>query len=95
MTRLQLDIYKGIDENLPDLSNLANSILPLLHTAVEDIGAAAQWALPWIQKGVDYLANNGPQAAGGIAAIIAAFGAMSMAPAAYSAGSTALSVVRT
>lgn len=94
LTRLQLDIYKGIDENLPDLSNLANSILPLLRTAVEGIGAAARWALPWIQKGVDYLANNGPQAAGAIAAIIAAFGAMSMAPAAYSAGSTALSVVK-
>lgn len=94
LTRLQLDIYKGIDENLPDLSNLANSILPLLRTAVEGIGAAAQWALPWIQKGVDYLANNGPQAAGAIAAIIAAFGAMSMAPAAYSAGSTALNVVK-
>lgn len=94
LTRLQLDIYKGIDENLPDLSNLANSILPLLRTAVEGIGAAAQWALPWIQKGVDYLANNGPQAAGAIAAIIAAFGAMSTAPAAYSAGSTALSVVK-
>ena len=94
LTRLQLDIYKGIDENLPDLSNLANSILPLLRTAVEGIGAAAQWALPWIQKGVDYLANNGTQAAGAIAAIIAAFGAMSMAPAAYSAGSTALSVVK-
>lgn len=94
LTRLQLDIYKDIDENLPDLSNLANSILPLLRTAVEGIGAAAQWALPWIQKGVDYLANNGPQAAGAIAAIIAAFGAMSMAPAAYSAGSTALSVVK-
>lgn len=94
LTRLQLDIYKGIDENLPDLSNLANSILPLLRTAVEGIGAAAQWALPWIQKGVDYLANNGPQAAGAIAAIIAAFGVMSTAPAAYSAGSTALSVVK-
>lgn len=94
LTRLQLDIYKGIDESLPDLSNLANSILPLLRTAVEGIGAAAQWALPWIQKGVDYLANNGPQAAGAIAAIIAAFGAMGMAPAAYSAGSTALSVVK-
>lgn len=94
LTRLQLDIYKGIDENLLDLSNLANSILPLLRTAVEGIGAAAQWALPWIQKGIDYLANNGPQAAGGIAAIIAAFGAMSMVPAAYSTGSTALSVVK-
>ena len=41
MTRLQLDIYKGIDENLPDLSNLANSILPLLRTAVEGIGGGS------------------------------------------------------
>ena len=94
LTSMWIDIANGITESLPDLSNLANSILPLLRTAVEGIGAAAQWALPWIQKGVDYLANNGPQAAGGIAAIIAAFGAMSMAPAAYSAGSTALNVVK-
>lgn len=94
LTSMWIDIANGITESLPDLSNLASSILPLLRTAVEGIGAAAQWALPWIQKGVDYLANNGPQAAGAIASIIAAFGAMSMAPAAYSAGSTALSVVK-
>jgi len=94
LTSMWIDIANGITESLPDLSNLASSILPLLRTAVEGIGAEAQWALPWIQKGIDYLANNGPQAAGGIAAIIAAFGAMSMAPAAYSAGSTALSVVK-
>lgn len=94
LTRLQLDIYKGIDENLPDLSNLANSILPLLRTAVEGIGAAAQWALPWIQKGVDYLTDHGPEAAGAIGAILATLAAMSMAPTAYSAGSTALSVVK-
>ena len=94
LTRLQLDIYKGIDASLPDLSILSYASLPLLRTAVEGIGDAAKAALPWIQKGVDYLANNGPQAAGAIAAIIAAFGAMSMAPAAYSAGSTALSVVK-
>ena len=94
LTSMWIDIANGITENLPDLSNLATSLLPLLRTAVEGIGAAAQWALPWIQKGVDYLANNGPQAAGAIAAIIAAFGAMSMAPAAYSTGSTALNVVK-
>lgn len=94
LTRLQLDFYKEIDDSLPDLSNLVNAIFPLLRMAVKEIGDAAKAALPWIQKGVDYLANNGPQAAGAIAAIIAAFGAMSMAPAAYSAGSTALSVVK-
>lgn len=94
LTRLQLDLYKSIDKSLPDLSNLVTSVMPLLRAAVGGITKEAQAALPWIQKGVDYLANNGPQAAGAIAAIIAAFGAMSMAPAAYSAGSTALSVVK-
>lgn len=94
LTRLQLDFYKEIDDSLPDLSNLVNAVFPLLRVAVKGIGDAAKAALPWIQKGVDYLANNGPQAAGAIAAIIAAFGAMSMATAAYSAGSTALNVVK-
>lgn len=94
LTRLQLDLYKSIDKSLPNLSNLVTSVMPLLRAAVGGITKEAQTALPWIQKGVDCLANNGPQAAGAIAAIIAAFGAMSMAPAAYSAGSTALSVVK-
>lgn len=94
LTRLQLDIYKGIDESLPDLSNLANSILPLLRTAVEGIGGAVQGALPWIQQGIDYLTDHGPEAAGAIDAILATLAAMSMAPTAYSAGSTALSVVK-
>ena len=94
LTRLQLDFYKEIDDSLPDLSNLVNAIFPLLRMAVEGIGDAAKAALPWIQQGIDYLANNGPQAAGAIGAILAALAAMSMAPAAYSAGSTALSVVK-
>ena len=94
LIRLQLDIYKGIDESLPDLSNLANSILPLLRTAVEGIGGAVQGALPWIQQGIDYLTDHGPEAAGAIGAILATLAAMSMAPTAYSAGSTALSVVK-
>lgn len=94
LTHLQLDIYKGIDESLLDLSNLANSILPLLRTAVEGIGGAVQGALPWIQQGIDYLTDHGPEAAGAIGAILATLAAMSMAPTAYSAGSTALSVVK-
>lgn len=94
LTRLQLDFYKEIDDSLPDLSNLVNAVFPLLRMAVEGIGDAAKAALPWIQQGVDYLANNGPQAAGAIGAILAALATMSMAPAAYSAGSTALSVVK-
>lgn len=93
LTRIQLDFYKEIDESLPDLSNLVTSVLPLLRNAVNGIGDAAKAALPWIQKGIDYTAEHGPQVAGAITAIVAALGAMSLAPAAYSAGSTLLSTV--
>ena len=93
LTRIQLDFYKEIDESLPDLSNLVTSVLPLLRNAVNGIGDAAKAALPWIQKGIDYTAEHGPEVAGAIAAIVAAFGAMSLAPAAYSAGSTLLNTV--
>lgn len=93
LTRIQLDFYKEIDESLPDLSNLVTSVLPLLRNAVNGIGDAAKTALPWIQKGIDYTAEHGPEVAGAITAIVAALGAMSLAPAAYSAGSTLLSTV--
>lgn len=93
LTRIQLDFYKEIDESLPDLSNLVTSALPLLRNAVNGIGDAAKAALPWIQKGIDYTAEHGPQVAGAITAIVAALGAMSLAPAAYSAGNALLSTV--
>lgn len=93
LTRIQLDFYKEIDESLPDLSNLVTSVLPLLRNAVNGIGNAAKTALPWIQKGIDYTAEHGPEVAGAITAIVAALGAMSLAPAAYSAGSALLSTV--
>lgn len=93
LTRIQLDFYKEVDESLPDLSNLVTSVLPLLRNAVNGIGDAAKAALPWIQKGIDYTAEHGPEVAGAITAIVAALGAMSLAPAAYSAGSTLLSTV--
>lgn len=93
LTRMQLDFYKEIDASLPDLSNLVTSILPLLQVAVTGIGDAAKVALPWIQKGIDYTAENGPEVAGAITAIVAALGAMSLAPTAYSAGTTLLNTV--
>lgn len=93
LTSMWIDIANGITESLPDLSNIVNGILPMLHSALLGIGNAAQAALPWIQKGIDYTAEHGPEVAGAIAAIVSAFGAMSFAPAAYSAGSTLLSTV--
>ena len=88
LASMWIDITNGITENLPDLSNIVNGILPMLHSALLGVGNAAQAALPWIQKGIDYTAEHGPQVAGAITAITAAFGAMSLAPTAYSAGTS-------
>ena len=64
LTSMWIDIANGITENLPDLSNIVNGILPMLHSALLGIGNAAQAALPWIQKGIDYTAEHGPEVAG-------------------------------
>ena len=93
LASMWIDIANGITENLPDLSNIVNGILPMLHSALLGIGNAAQAALPWIQKGIDYTAEHGPQVAGAITAIAAAFGAMSLAPTAYSAGTSLINTV--
>ena len=93
LASMWIDITNGITENLPDLSNIVNGILPMLHSALLGIGNAAQAALPWIQKGIDYTAEHGPEVAGAITAIAAAFGAMSLAPTAYSAGTSLMNTV--
>lgn len=93
LASMWIDITNGITENLPDLSNIVNGILPMLHSALLGIGNAAQAALPWIQKGIDYTAEHGPRVAGAITAIAAAFGAMSLAPTAYSAGTSIMNTV--
>ena len=93
LTSMWIDIANGITESLPDLSNIVNGVLPMLHSALLGIGNAAQAALPWIQKGIDYTAEHGPEVAGAIAAIVAAFGAMSFAPTAYSTGSSLLNTI--
>lgn len=93
LASMWIDITNGITENLPDLSNIVNGILPMLRSALLGVGNAAQAALPWIQKGIDYTAEHGPQVAGAITAIAAAFGAMSLAPTAYSAGTSLMNTV--
>lgn len=86
-----IDIANGITDNLPDLTNLVNSILPLLKIGIQGIGTAAQAALPWIQKGIDFTTENGPMVAKTIGGLAATFAAMSVAPSVYNVGA---SVVR-
>lgn len=93
LTSMWIDITNEINESLPDLSNVVNGVLPLLRSILGGIGDAAQKALPWIQKGIDYTAEHGPEVAKSIASIVAAFGAMSFAPKAYGVVSSVANTV--
>lgn len=77
-----IDFLNEIRENMPELTRLAESLGTLASKGVSKLGDAMDWALPYIQKGLDYLVNNGDQVASVLAKVAAAFVAMKFAPAA-------------
>lgn len=77
-----IDFLNEIREHMPELSQLAQSLGTLASKGVSKLGDAMDWALPYIQKGLDYLVNNGDQVASVLAKVAAAFVAMKFAPAA-------------
>lgn len=52
----------------------------LLSAGVSKLGDALQAALPYVQKALDYVANNGPQVAGILGGLAGTFAAMKFAP---------------
>ena len=87
-----IDFLNSIRKNMPELTQLAESLGTLASRGVEKLGSAMDTALPYIQKGLDYLINNGEQVVrvlGGMAAFIG----MKFAPAAeaiFSGGGKAM-----
>ena len=81
LAMLGIDMMNGITDSLPDLTTLAEGIMPLLRNAVEGIGAAVKDALPYIQKAVDYVADNGDTVAQWATGLVGVFAIMSAAPA--------------
>ena len=77
-----IDFLNEIRDNMPELAKLAESLGTLASKGVSKLGDAMDWALPYIQKGLDYLVNNGDQVASVLAKVAAAFVAMKFAPAA-------------
>lgn len=76
-----IDFLNSIRKNMPELTQLAESLGTLASRGVEKLGSAMDTALPYIQKGLDYLINNGEQVVrvlGGMAAFVG----MKFAPAA-------------
>lgn len=68
-----IDFLNSIRKNMPELTQLAESLGTLASRGVEKLGSAMDTALPHIQKGLDYLINNGEQVVrvlGGMAAFV-------------------------
>lgn len=67
--------------DMPELEQLAGTLGELASGGVEKLGEAIKTALPYIQKGLDYLVNNGDQVAKTVGTVAAAFVGMKFAPA--------------
>lgn len=80
LAMLGIDMMNGITDSLPDLTRLAEGVMPMLRSAVEGIGNAVRNALPYIQQAVDYVANNGDTVAKWATGLVGVFALMSAAP---------------
>lgn len=77
-----IDFLNSIRKNMPELTQLAEGLGTLASRGVEKLGSAMDTALPYIQKGLDYLINNGEQVVRVLGGMAAAFVGMKFAPAA-------------
>lgn len=77
-----IGFLNSIRKNMPELTQLAESLGTLASRGVEKLGSAMDTALPYIQKGLDYLINNGEQVVRVLGGMAAAFVGMKFAPAA-------------
>ena len=75
-----IDLMNGVRKNMPQLQTLAGTLADLLSAGVGKLGDALQAALPYVQKALDYVANNGPQVAGILGGLAGTFAAMKFAP---------------
>lgn len=75
-----IDLMNGVRKDMPQLQTLAGTLADLLSAGVSKLGDALQAALPYVQKALDYVADNGPQVAGIIGGLAGTFAAMKFAP---------------
>ena len=74
------EVLNNIRKHLPDLERIAEKLMPLIGTAIENIGNGINDALPVIEKLIDYVTNNGETAGKIVGGMGAAFTAMTFAP---------------
>ena len=75
-----IDFLNTIRGNMPELEQLAGTLGELASGGVAKLADVMDKSLPYIQKGLDYLANNGPEVAETLGKIAAVFVGMKFAP---------------
>lgn len=75
-----IDLMNGVRKDMPQLQTLAGTLADLLSAGISKLGDALQAALPYVQKTLDYIADNGPQVAGILGGLAGTFAAMKFAP---------------
>ena len=75
-----IDLMNGVRKDMPQLQTLAGTLADLLSAGISKLGDALQAALPYVQKALDYVANNGPQVVGILGGLAGTFAAMKFAP---------------
>lgn len=77
-----IDFLNSIRDNMPELARLAESLGKLATGGVQKLGKAMDSAIPYIQRGLDYLLNNGDRVIRILGGLTAVFAGMKFAPAA-------------
>lgn len=75
-----IDLMNGVRKDMPQLQTLAGTLADLLSAGISKLGDALQAALPYVQKTLDYVADNGPQVAEILGGLAGTFAAMKFAP---------------
>lgn len=74
------DLFVTLHENMPQLSQLGGTLAELASGGIRTLGDALQTALPYVQRALDYVANNGPQVVKILGGMAGTFAAMKFAP---------------
>lgn len=81
MSLALIDLINTMRNDMPQIQQISQSLGSMFADGVRKAGEAMRTALPYIQSGLDYLANNGPQVVAVIKGLAGIFVAMKFAPA--------------
>lgn len=74
------DLFVRLHENMPQLTQLGGTLAELASGGIQKLGDALEAALPYVQRALDYVANNGPQVTKILGGMAGTFAAMKFAP---------------